>query len=62
MARLHATKSNKGNKKFIYEGRMYFNHYFLKGVNIGVVSAQCDQKLSGCKGRAWFTREGKFIK
>ena len=58
----YAYDSSHGNKKFVHEGRMYFKERSLKGINIGKVTASCDRKLYGCRGRAWFHEGGDFIK
>ena len=59
----HANNSEHGNRKYVHAGRMYYKQRDLKGDNIEKVSAECDQKSVGCKGRAWFWKaSGDFIK
>uniref|UniRef100_A0A915E518 Ubiquitin-like protease family profile domain-containing protein n=1 Tax=Ditylenchus dipsaci TaxID=166011 RepID=A0A915E518_9BILA len=54
--------SNSGNKKYFHDGRLHFKQRLLRGVNDGKVSTECDQKLKGCKVRAWFFEDGRFFK
>ena len=61
-AKSYANDSSHGNKKYVYGGRMYFKERDLRGVNVGKVTASCDQKFYGCRGRAWFFVGGEFIK